>query len=613
MIRSFRSALSFLLPLSFCVRLHFPCQSGSRGGGAFCRRGPREIPVRGSLLRAFVCIALAAGLCVRAGKGEGVCRFVLAGETDAEDSLSGREADPLSDRNICQVVLVLDLSGSMASSDPDRRCLDAAAKMIEELSAAPEGEKDWEIKAAVVPFSDSLGEIMPLTLLDGEGTASVCGYLRGLSYTSGDTDIGQAMEKAVSLLKENGQGDCPSTIFLMTDGEIDLPKAEDEAAAEEASLKAALLAAEGAKDLGCVIDTAALDIGSRMDVYLPGYLADRTGGRFMKAESPDKLLSVFESVRERVEARLKEAEQERISREESEKAAAMEQAAALEKEQETEKEEEEEPALSVVRTGEVGDTVILGGIIPQAGKAEIDLSGLFSVRLPSSSASAEETGYPDITYRAVSSEEEAVVCSVEGNTLYLQGTGQGSAEITVTASLGDEEGSTAKIDVRTRAVFPSLQMAAAAGAALAAAAAALTVLAFRRKGGQVLEGVLRWYVKTEGQKIFGVPTMQEVHLSEYTSGLRMSELVSDAYAEDAGLEKVVIRRNDHGLRIESHTSACRIREDGQMLVRRLELGDRCRFRILCEGNRGRVAVCAVYEKSPEELPGQEEDRTRLLA
>ncbi len=185
-------------------------------------------------------------------------------------------------------VLVLDQSGSMVETDPEYLCREAARVFVLKLS------ENCSARVSVVPFSEEPGQTLPLmSLTDERSLQDVLSFLDAFSYTSGDTDIGKAMEAAASILIEGGRQDSAKLIVLLTDGVIDLPAAANEEEAEEKSLTTALLCAERAREMGCAIDTIALDTTGNLDVNLLGYMSERTGGVFASASEVSSLPELF--------------------------------------------------------------------------------------------------------------------------------------------------------------------------------------------------------------------------------------------------------------------------------------------------------------------------------
>jgi hypothetical protein len=130
-----------------------------------------------------------------------------------------------------------------------------------------------------------------------------------------------------------------------------------------------------------------------------------------------------------------------------------------------------------------------------------------------------------------------------------------------------------------------------------------------------LSGTIQWYVKGEGERIYGLPSRQIIDLAEYDRKIRLSDFVEDELLEGAELNRVFISPGEYGIRIESRTKTCVLSAEDTGIVKRLLLEESSRFRVLCETSSGKAAVMALYctqEDRGEDEDEEEEDRTRLL-
>lgn len=499
-----------------------------------------------------------------------------------------------------RLVLVMDVSGSMKATDPDLLCREAAGTLIRD-AAQEELHDGGRAGAGIIFFSDRIEAQLPVTALDVEGEEEVLSFLDRISFTDGDTDLGLALGRAIQMLE--GQGDGAASVILITDGVIDLPQEEDEEKAEKDSLTAALLAAEKARSAGIRIHTAVLDPSGTVDTTLPGYLAERTGGRFLRADSPELLGDLLSSLKADM------LEQMRAEQEESE--AQTEAQTEAETEAATEMETETETDPPVIVAGSVNGPVTLRGLYPGSARARIDLSGLFAVDLSGSPASSLRI-VPAMTCEAASGDANVASCEVEGQYLVLSSGRSGSTSVRVSARAGDGEGAQTEIAVRVSTLFSSFTAACAAMAAAAGLIAVLLLLLVRKMTAGPLEGVLRWYVKTQGQKIFGVPSMQCADLSDYRSGVRLSELISDPYLEGVPLHRIRIRRKKIGQELSSSSSLCVIESGSRESGRKTVLVPGTSVRIRCEGEQGRAYVILIFEGGSMVKEEEEEERTRLL-
>lgn len=483
------------------------------------------------------------------------------------------------------MVYVVDVSGSMAKTDP-------GYNLRESLSIAAESLSSAENRVGVVTFSDKLGEYLPLTPLSAEGLSQVKEYMGKLTYTSGDTDIGAGLSKAVELLKIDEGTARTGEIILLTDGLIDLPGAEDEEKAEKESLTGALLAAEQAKQLGVAVDAVGLGSGEKIDQNLLGYLAERTGGIFRETTPGDGLSDVLTGI-------IGETRQK-----------AQKKAAAL-TETETEKREETEPhteevfeetetesfAPSVI--GNVDGSVVLKGFLPAFCTTKADLHEFFDFQ-----------DGDDVVFSAAPEDPSVARCTVEGAVLKVTGRTNGLTKINLTAEKGGARTETSfylDVSAYLDEGHAILLVTLAAGGAIAAA------LLRGGKGGNVLSGSLSYYVKMDGHKIFGVPSQSTVSLDAAGNCVRLSDILDDSYLETADLSRVTIRAGAGGPVLAKRTKDCLIQDEHGREMKKLQLGEECRFRIVCATDMGTCIIVACYMSgSIRKHDAYQEEKTRLL-
>ena len=523
-------------------------------------------------------------------------------------------------------VLVIDVSGSMKQSDPDYLCKKAALNFVEDLSLSPSS------RAAVITFSDTLQDVIPLTSLDSFSEENeIVKELNALEYTAGDTDIGTALQKAASLLSASDDNRAKS-IYLLTDGEIDLPAAPDEEAAEKESLTKALMAVEEAKTQGIVIHTVALDLTGGMDENLMNYAADSTGGTSSLINSASDLEDVFQRLSEYAAAQAAEYT-------ETETEVQTEEMTEAEPETETETETEAQAVPVVSTIGSIDGPVHLKGLVPNLCTAKLNLSELFRLE-------GSPSGFTDsILYTAYSDDNTLLNCSVEGDQLVLGGLKNGTTHVQVIAqpsldnpwsnsndpaargydvlSYGEnepvEDMSQASISfaVEIDAMIPDWRYLLAIPALLLAGFLLAFFLKNKEPSSIPLHGSLQWYVRGENEKIFGMPSQTLADLSDYGNKVRLSELVEDDLLQGAALDKVVISGAESGIVIASKSRSCLIAAAGEEPMNRLEMTRSGRFKVFCETGNGKACVIAFYTTQDEYKaePSYEDDsgeRTRLL-
>ncbi len=512
-------------------------------------------------------------------------------------------------------VLVIDVSGSMKQSDPNYLCRKAAMDFAGRIG------QDDASRIGLVIFSDTIQDVIPLTGFDPDDPDNeITQHLNALTYTNGDTDIGSAMEEASRMLcADNSEqtldggsqeitGSRTRSILLLTDGEIDLPKAADEEAAEKESLTKALLTIENAKQENIVIHTVTLDLTRDLDRNLMTYMADSTGGTASLVTDAADLKAAFLQLYDHIKNQHpKEPETEEMTEAETE----SETEEMTETETETEKQ-----SIPIVRTvGNINGPVHLKGLLPGMCKAQLSLSDLFTLEGSSSYGS-------QLSCTAYAEDNTIVSCAIEGNTLTMKGLKNGSSTVHLYAEpaygdFGDTGQGTLTFSVQIDALIPSPVYLLLIPSLAALAVLLVFFLRHRQSGSYDLSGTLQWYVRGENEKIFGIPGQTAADLSDYGSKVRLSELVRDDLVSDADLDKVVIRGLEEGILITSRSSGCMLQAAGCDCVKSLEMPESGRFKILCETDHGKAAVIAYYssEEQYRTEPSYEDDseeRTRML-
>ncbi|MCD7820531.1 MAG: VWA domain-containing protein [Lachnospiraceae bacterium] len=194
------------------------------------------------------------------------------------------------DSSSMDVVLVIDLSGSMKHTDPDKVSLDGACLFIDMMESTGS-------RAGVVAFSDELVQVYDLTEINSYADKeAIKNVISSLDF-SGDTDIGTAIEKAVEMLTTASDVGNKKSIIFFTDGNIDLPNASaGEDAAEAESLQKAQNAISTASASGIPIYTIGLNANGNVDTELISTMSSSTGATSNVVTSASELPSIFNSI-----------------------------------------------------------------------------------------------------------------------------------------------------------------------------------------------------------------------------------------------------------------------------------------------------------------------------
>lgn len=116
------------------------------------------------------------------------------------------------------VVLVIDTSGSMNNSDPERITLEAAALFMDMMETR-------HSRIGIVGFSGVVHSVMPLSPINTVSTRNQIRNTVSNFVYHGWTDIGLGLRTAVEMINENPAPNNSPMILLFTDGRIELNEA----------------------------------------------------------------------------------------------------------------------------------------------------------------------------------------------------------------------------------------------------------------------------------------------------------------------------------------------------------------------------------------------------
>lgn len=125
----------------------------------------------------------------------------------------------------CRVVVALDVSGSMVTTDEDRLSIEMIQMMID-LS-------DVKDEIAVVAYNDFIVYESPLLSMDKkENRDKLKNDLSQITF-NGETDNGLGMKTAVDILAENTNDSKKSYVLFISDGKTDLANSQSERTEQE--------------------------------------------------------------------------------------------------------------------------------------------------------------------------------------------------------------------------------------------------------------------------------------------------------------------------------------------------------------------------------------------
>lgn len=184
-------------------------------------------------------------------------------------------------KQVKDIVLVIDNSGSMAETDPDNERFTAAKQLIDKL----ESDK----RVAVVQFSDTAELLQPFTNLRTQAEKdSVSAAIEALEPTDGGTNFTLALEESMKIINEKADSNRGTMIILLSDGFSDSSIAEQIAAYQEQRV---------------VVNTVGLSVVDARGTELLQYIADSTGGSYYDVTEANGLTLAFQNIYDTIDDR----------------------------------------------------------------------------------------------------------------------------------------------------------------------------------------------------------------------------------------------------------------------------------------------------------------------
>ncbi len=179
------------------------------------------------------------------------------------------------------VVFVTDESGSMKHTDPSNNRYEAIKLFLGEM--ANEGNYVGSIS-----FGEDLVDSSEIRPMNGQNAKDA--LLDEISHQeySNYTNIGLGLLEAVNMLDSGRNNDLDSSIILLTDGNTDMPGADQ----MQKSMEMKAEAIERARKAGYKIFTICLNVNGAADSQEMRQIAEATGGEFVEVNSSDDLNDV---------------------------------------------------------------------------------------------------------------------------------------------------------------------------------------------------------------------------------------------------------------------------------------------------------------------------------
>ncbi|WHY76943.1 VWA domain-containing protein [Neobacillus sp. WH10] len=201
--------------------------------------------------------------------------------------LSVRAASPLHSTSRIEGMLVVDVSNSMKSSDPNNISSEAMKMFID--MASLNGDK-----IGAIAYADEVMREKALVKLRSEqDKQDLKDFIDSVGkYTY--TDLSTGVKEAVKVLDSSHEQDYFPLIILLADGNNELdPKKPKTAAMAEDDLKKAV---SDAKAKGYPIYTIGLNANGKLNKDLLTNVAESTNGKFFEATSADKLPGILSEI-----------------------------------------------------------------------------------------------------------------------------------------------------------------------------------------------------------------------------------------------------------------------------------------------------------------------------
>ena len=188
--------------------------------------------------------------------------------------------------NHFNVVIVADASYSMTRSDPDKLRFEAIQQFTDLLTVSGN-------KLGSVVFSTDILSVHELVPVNEYATKKeIVNSIKNVDPTN-DTDIGEALLKAIDMLKSDGDPNIESCILLLSDGNTDLMPDKE---AHEKSLEDKADAIQEAKDNNIKIHTICLNVDHSADITEMEQISNATGGFSEEVGKAEDLKEVFNAL-----------------------------------------------------------------------------------------------------------------------------------------------------------------------------------------------------------------------------------------------------------------------------------------------------------------------------
>lgn len=188
----------------------------------------------------------------------------------------------------CDIVFLLDISGSMKTTDQNKISIDIMKMMTDICSLGNN-------RVGFVGYNDTIAYSYPLTdVADKEKRVALKKYMGGVEF-KGETDIGLGLSKSVSMLSNRKNKSRIPVICMLSDGETDL-KNSNTGRTEEQSQEDVERCIVTAKENDIKIYTIGLNNQFSEIVDYLETISKQTNGQAYAATSPFQLLEIINGI-----------------------------------------------------------------------------------------------------------------------------------------------------------------------------------------------------------------------------------------------------------------------------------------------------------------------------
>ncbi|MEW4371122.1 vWA domain-containing protein [Paenibacillus sp. JQZ6Y-1] len=182
-------------------------------------------------------------------------------------------------RTVKDVVVVVDNSGSMLDTDPQKLRYQAIKNMVNSM--------DNDMRVGIIEFTDTANVMLPLTSLEGSSRQQVNATIDGLTAGDGGTNFTAALDTAMDQIVQQEQSDRGITVIMLSDGYSSF---------DMSSL-------QPYRDRGIVINTVGLTLTNGGGENLLAKIASQTGGQYHGVAQAGDLNQTFQQIYDTLDKR----------------------------------------------------------------------------------------------------------------------------------------------------------------------------------------------------------------------------------------------------------------------------------------------------------------------